>query len=110
MANRSFADNPTTRQHDNLQALSPRQLISELVTNILAAAIAAILLSAMAAPYFTRVMFTALLALFAFLSVSASHWIWHGFPTAFVAADLATEFIGWLLAGLAMAKIVGPRP
>ncbi len=89
--------------------LSPRQLIAELISNILAAAVAAILLSFMAAPYITKVASTALLALFAFLSLSASHWIWDGFPTAFVAAELAMEFIGWFLAGLAMARIVTRR-
>ncbi len=91
------------------EALSPRQLIAELVTNVLAAAVAAILLSFMAAPYITKAVSTALLALFAFLSLSASHWIWYGFPTAFVVGELVTEFIGWLLAGLAIARIMSSR-
>ena len=88
---------------------APRQFISELVTNILAAAVAAILLSFMAAPYITKAVLTAMLAVFAFLSITASRWIWDAFPTAFVAAELTMEFIGWLLAGLAMAKIVTSR-
>jgi uncharacterized membrane protein len=40
--------------------------------------------------------------------VTASYWIWYGFPGAFIAAGLVTEFAGWLLAGLAIAKIVPP--
>jgi hypothetical protein len=92
-----------------IEPLSPRQLVSELVANVLAAAVAAVLLSIMVAPYVARAFYVALLALFAFLSISASQWIWYGFPTAFVAASLAVEFVGWFLAGLAMAKIVRPR-
>jgi hypothetical protein len=88
------------------QPMSARQLVSEFVANFLAAAIAAILLSAMAVPYFARAVFVALLALFAFLSTAVSHWIWYGFPTAFIVAELIGEFVGWFLAGLAMAKIV----
>ena len=95
---------------NGFEAMSPRQLIAELITNILAAAIAAILVAMMAAPYFAKVFSVALLALFAFLSLSASHWIWYGYPTAYVAGELATEFAGWFLAGLAIAKISTVRP
>jgi hypothetical protein len=88
------------------EALSPRQLVSEFVANFLAAAVAAVLLSVMVAPYLARAVFVGLLPLFGFLSVAASHWIWYGFPTSFVVAELAMEFVAWLLAGFAMAKIV----
>ena len=91
------------------QPMSPRQFVSELVSNMLAAAVAAILLSYMSAPYVTKVAACALLALFAFLSLSVSYWTWDNFPTAFVTASLITEFVGWLLAGLAIAKIVTPK-
>jgi hypothetical protein len=91
------------------EGLSARRLIAELISNVLAAAIAAILLSMMTAPYMARVFSTALLALFAFLTIAASRWIWDSYPTAFVAAELAMEFIGWFVAGLAIAKIVPVR-
>ncbi len=92
-------------------AMEPRQLVTELISDILAAVLAAILLSFMAVPYITRAVAPALFALYAFLSLTVSHWNWYHFPTAFVTAELVTEFIGWLLAGLAMAKILtAPSP
>ncbi|HXU30669.1 MAG TPA: hypothetical protein VN851_08850 [Thermoanaerobaculia bacterium] len=91
------------------EAMSPRQLGSELVSNIFAAWIAAIVVSMISAPFGRRVLVIGLLGLFAWLSISASYWIWYGFPTAFVGAELIDQVVGWLLAGLAIAKIV-PRP
>lgn len=91
-------------------AMEPRQLGTELIASILAAAIVAILLSFMAVPFITKAVSSALFALFAFLSLSASYWNWYHFPTAFVTAELVTEFIGWFLAGLAIARIVTPKP
>jgi hypothetical protein len=86
--------------------VSPAQLITELLSTMLAAAVAAYLASLMAAPTMTRAIAVSLLALFASLSIGASYWNWYGFPTAFVAAEAFTEIIGWLLGGLAIARIV----
>jgi hypothetical protein len=90
------------------EAMSPRQLLSELGTNILAAGVAAFIVSLVAGSLVQRAVVVALLALFATLSVTASYSIWYGFPGAFVAAGLVTEFVAWLLAGFAIAKIVRP--
>jgi hypothetical protein len=90
------------------EAMSPRQLLSELGTSVLAAGVAAFIMSLTVGSLAQRAIVAALLALFATLSVTASYWIWYGFPGAFIAAGLVTEFVGWLLAGLAMAKIVPP--
>jgi hypothetical protein len=86
--------------------LSPAQLLTELASTMLAAAVAAYLASLMAAPTVTRAIAVSLLALFASLSIGASYWNWYGFPTAFVAAEALTEFVGWLLGGFAIARIV----
>jgi hypothetical protein len=86
--------------------MSPRNLVLELVTNILAALIAAILISKMTGSVSSRAVAVALLAVFATVSVTASYWIWYGFPLPFILAELATEGIAWFLAGLAIAKIV----
>lgn len=90
------------------EAMSPRQPLSELGTNILAAAVAAFIVSLIVGPLARRAGVVALLALFATLSVTASYSIWYGFPGAFIGAGLVTEFVGWLLAGFAIAKIVPP--
>ncbi|MGH9312706.1 MAG: hypothetical protein ACRD1S_05860 [Vicinamibacterales bacterium] len=90
------------------EAMSPRQLLSELATSILAAGVAAFLVSMMVGSLGQRAIAVSLLALFATFSVTASYWIWYGFPTPFIGAGLVTEAIGWLLAGFAIAKIVPP--
>jgi hypothetical protein len=87
-------------------AMTPRQLVSELVTNIVGAYIAAILAAMMVGTMMKRAFAIALLALFATVSLSLSYWIWYNFPPAFVLAELVTELIGWFLAGIAIAKIV----
>jgi hypothetical protein len=91
------------------EALSPRQLLSELGANMLAAGVAAFLISLIPGSLLLRAAAASLLALFATLSVTASYGIWYGFPWLFVLAGLVTEFSAWLLAGFAIAKIV-PQP
>jgi hypothetical protein len=92
-----------------MDGVSPHNLILELTTNILAALIAAFIISMIAGTLVRRALIVALLALFATISLTMSYWIWYGFPLPFVLAELATEIVGWFLAGLAMAKIMAPR-
>ncbi len=92
------------------EAMSPRQLGTELVSNIVPALIAAIVLSFMVGGVLKRAFAVALLGAFGVVSLVVSYWIWYGFPGAFVCGELATEVVGWFLAGLAMAKMVrSPR-
>ncbi len=88
------------------EALSPRQLILEFLTTLVAAWFGALILVRIGGSLLTRALVVAMLPVFAFFSVTASHWIWYGFPSAFVLAELAMEVIAWTCAGLAMAKIV----
>lgn len=88
----------------------PRLLGVELLTNILAALIAAFLLARMAGSYFQRALMVAALGLFAWLSISISYWNWYNFPTSFILSEGLDQFLGWLVAGLVIAKITpGPR-
>ncbi len=41
-----------------------------------------------------RVLVVTLMALFAFLSISASYWNWHGFPPAFEIAEAIDQVAG----------------
>lgn len=91
------------------EAMSPRQLILEFLFVFLAALIAGVILAWLGGSYGFRAVTVALLALWAFCSVSASHWIWYKYPTQFILAELIMELIAWLLAGLAMAKLIRPR-
>ncbi len=86
----------------------PRQLAMELLFDVLAALIVAFGLAHVAASYGRRVLLVELAGLFAVLAISASYWNWYGFPDAYIGAEALDQIVGWLLAGLAMAKIVPP--
>ena len=86
-----------------------KNLLLELLTNILAAALAAVLVLWLAAPYFQRVTVVTLLGLFSWISLSLSYWIWYGFPTAYILSEGVTELVGWFLGGLVIARFVTGR-
>jgi hypothetical protein len=86
----------------------PKDLIYEFITVVLSCLVAAWVLARTVGSYGARVLTVTMFAVFAFLSISASHWIWYNFPTAFVAAEVIGELIAYLLAGFAMARIVPP--
>ena len=90
------------------ESMSPRQLGTELASNVIAALIAAILVSFMIGSWLKRAVAVALMGVFGVTSLVVSYWIWFGFPAQYVTAELITETVGWLLAGLAIAKIVRP--
>lgn len=83
----------------------PRLLVLELLTNILAALIAAFILARTAGGYLPRAFIVGALGLFAWFSISVSYWIWYGFPASFILAEGIDQFIGWLVAGLVIAKM-----
>ena len=90
-------------------AMSPKQLVSELLTNIFAAFIAACIVAMISATYMKRVFVVMLLGVFAWISLTLSFWIWYNFPTLWVLAQAIIEIIGWFIAGLVIAKIVPAR-
>ena len=94
---------------EGMEPMPPRMLVVEFISDVLAALVAALVVS-MIAGYSRRVLAVLLLALFAFCSLSLSYWNWYGFPTTFIGAELLTEAIGWLLAGLAIARLAPARP
>jgi hypothetical protein len=90
------------------EPMDGRKLVTEFISDVLAALVAALIVAMIVGSYCRRVLVVLLLALFAFFSLSVSYWNWYGFPTAYLGAELTMELIGWLLAGLAIAKIA-PR-
>jgi hypothetical protein len=89
--------------------MSPNQLLIELLSNIAAAIVAAIVLSRVTAGYIARIAICALMGLFAWLSVSVSHWNWYGFSKAFEIAELIDQVGGGLAAGLVLGKMAPTR-
>jgi hypothetical protein len=77
--------------------------------DVLAILIAAFLLSkATVHGYLPRVLFVGLMGLLPTLQVDIPQWNWYGFPTMFCAAQLVVHLVGFLVAGLVVAKVVNP--
>ncbi len=91
------------------EAMSPRQLGTELATNVVSALLAAFLLTSVRSGYWGRVLFVTLLGVFGFLTISVPYWNWYGFPADFTAAEAIDQSVGWLLAGLVLAGIIRCR-
>jgi hypothetical protein len=89
-------------------SMSPRQLLTELGSSIVAALLAAIVLTQVRSGYIGRVLIVTLMGLFGFVSILVSYWNWYGFPTDFILAGALDEIIGWFLAGLVLAAIIRP--
>ena len=88
------------------EAMSPRQLWTEVATDIVAALLAALLLSQVRGSYWGRVAFVTLLGIFGFVTISVPYWNWYAFPTDFTTAEAIDQILGWFLAGLVLAAIV----
>jgi hypothetical protein len=91
------------------ESMSPRQLVSEFISNVLAAFFGALLLIQLPGGFGRRVLSMAAIGIAAWLSISVSQWTWYGFSTPFLFGDLADQFGGWLLAGIGMAALLKPR-
>lgn len=89
--------------------VSPRKLLLQFVGDLLAAAIAAWIVSLIAASYWQRVLVVGLLGAFGCVGVSALYWNWYGFTSAFFAAHCLDKIVGWLVAGAALARVAPPR-
>ena len=90
------------------EAMSPKQLVTELASNIIAALVAALILTQVRTGYFGRVLVVTLLGVFSVLSILVSYWNWYGFTIEYLTGETITEVVGWLLAGFALAAIVRP--
>ncbi len=89
-------------------AMAPGQLATEFATSCLAALVLAFLLAYLTGSYPCRVALAASVGLFAWFSIQLSYWTWYGYPLDYTIAAGVMEVVGWLLAGLAMAKLVPP--
>jgi hypothetical protein len=93
---------------DGDEGITPHKLGIEAGSNIVAALLAAFVLSQVQARYPMRVLVVTLIGVFGFVSISVSYWNWYNFPSDFTLGEAITETVGWFLAGLVMAAIVRP--
>lgn len=91
------------------EVMSPRQLVTEFASNILAALFGALLLVQLPGRFGRRVLSMSAIGIAAWLSVSVSQWNLYGFSAPFLIGDLVDQLGGWLLAGIGMAMLIKPR-
>jgi len=90
-------------------ALSPRQMLIELSTNILQVLIAVFLLGQTRIYSFAgRWWFITMAGILAAISTNISYWNWYGFPGDYTAAYVSVIAIGFVCAGLVAAALVKP--
>lgn len=90
-------------------ALSPRQMLIELGTNILQVLIAVFLLGQTRIYSFAgRWWFITVAGILAAISTNISYWNWYGFPGNYTVAYISVIAIGFVCAGLVAAALVKP--
>jgi hypothetical protein len=89
--------------------MDPMQLLSELVTNIIAAFFASVIVALVGGTQIRRTLVVAIMGAFGWVSLLLSYWIWYHYTTAYILGEGITEVVGWFLAGLVIAWIVPPR-
>ena len=89
--------------------MNAQLLGTELLTNILAVAVAA-WAAAHGRTFGRRLALVTAFGLVSWLSIEASYWNWYGFPTEYALAQLVDQVAGFFFAGLVVAKIVRPEP
>jgi len=84
-------------------------LVKQLVTDILAALVAAWILAMLVTGFQKRVVVAGALGLFAWLAISVPYWNWYMFPVSFTLGALIEQVVGWVLAGAAIAWWLGRK-
>jgi hypothetical protein len=89
--------------------LSPRQLLTELGTNIVQVLLAVFLLGQTSLTSFgARWRFVTVAGILAAISTNISYWNFFGFPGNYTAAYFSIIFIGFVCAGVVVAAMVKP--
>jgi hypothetical protein len=92
-------------------ALSPRQMLRELGTNIVQVLLAVFLLGQTTITSFAgRWRFITVAGVLAAISTNISYWNWYGFPGNYTLAYISVIAMGFLCAGLVAAALVKPAP
>lgn len=88
----------------------PVLLITQLLTFIISALIVTFfLLKTVGLSYGQRVVFVVMCGVLIFLGGKMDQWVWWSFSTAYVLIELVAIVVGWILAGLVIAKFARGR-
>jgi hypothetical protein len=92
-------------------SLQPRKLVVEFLTELAEGMIAAWLVAQTAlAGYLTRVGFVGMIGLVAAITTNIPYWNWYTFPTTYSLGYAFIQIVAYLVAGLAIAAILRPKP
>jgi hypothetical protein len=85
------------------------RLITEFVTELIEALLAAFLLAqTRIATFAGRIGFVAVTGVLASIATNVSYWNWYGFPTTYTASYIFTGVAGFVCAGLVIAAMIKP--
>jgi len=91
------------------KSLTAGEMITEFLTEMLEALLAAILLSQTRIPtYWGRVGFVTTLGIAASMVTNLAYWNWYGFPIDYTAVYMTMEIVGFLCVGLVAAWQIKP--
>ena len=92
------------------KALTPGQLITEFLTEVVEALIVVLLLAQTRLTRFgSRVGFVTLAGVLAAITTNISYWNWYGFPGSYTAAYMFIEIVGYVIIGIVAALIMKNR-
>jgi hypothetical protein len=94
---------------EGAEPVTPRQMITELVTNIIQVLFAIMLLAQTSIVGFKgRWRFITMVGVLAAISTNISYWNWYGYPGNYTFAYICTVAMGFSFAGLVAAAMVKP--
>ncbi len=94
-----------------MKVFTPSQLGTEFFVELLEAVLAVWLLTrTRLAGFGGRVAFVAVLGLVAILTTNISYWNWYHFPTNYTLGYMATQWLGYLVAGIVAATLLKGQP
>lgn len=92
------------------KSLTPGQLTSEFLVELLESLLAVFLLVQTRFTKFgARVGFVTVIGILASLPTNISYWIWYGFPAAYTAAYMLIQIVGFVVAGVVAALVLRSR-
>lgn len=100
--------NPHPAERVSADALFAQVFATELICDVLAGLLAAVLISQLpaGAGVLRRALFVGSLGLLMTLDVDVSYWNWYAFPVSYTLAQLVDHGVGYLLAGVVLARVV----
>jgi hypothetical protein len=89
--------------------ITPRQLITEFLLEVVESLATAVVLGAIAAGFVARLGVAVLIGAIAGMATNFSYWDWYGFSLDYTLANAFTELVKFVFAGAVIAALLGMR-